>query len=106
MVTFQCFTYTKPYFPLHKLQKYPSHKESVYKLKVQEEEVPHFSQDSKICIHNLILACLDQLNISRLTLLLSFDDSVITLIGELNLIPSTSLMQGPAQGLPEQAGAF
>ena len=29
MVSFQCFSYTKPHFPL---QKYPSYKESVYKL--------------------------------------------------------------------------
>ena len=32
MVSFQWFIYTKPHFPLHKLQKYPSYKESVYKL--------------------------------------------------------------------------
>ena len=32
MVSFQCVSYTKPHFPLHKLQKYPSYKESVYKL--------------------------------------------------------------------------
>ena len=44
MVSFQCFCYTKPYFPLHKLQKYPSYKESVYKLWIFLEFFPQFCE--------------------------------------------------------------
>ena len=32
MGSFHCFSYTKLHFPLHKCQKYPSYKESVYEL--------------------------------------------------------------------------
>ena len=43
-ISFQCFISTKLHFPFHKLQKYPSYKESVYKLWIFLRVFPQFCE--------------------------------------------------------------